>query len=302
MKEITNDREERFIKAAIYGPPGTGKTSFGVTSPNPLILLSERQGLPHIKAAAARLGIATPRTLFMDSLGDYRAVIRGLMGCAGKPTLTIVNEKGAVLFTGAYPSTVVIDSLSDACRLVSEEVMADAPPQKASDGLDKVSERHWAALRDRSEKLIRAFRNVPAHVLFLCLADDKTTGEGDQQTRTVTPSLTMRALPGFLCASVNVVGITTREIGKDRDENGDRAIEFGVRTMGPSYFMLKPYRPLRDSEVPNFSSWVERLMASWDAHEAAQATAAADAALVAETRELAAKKQEAEAAADKAVA
>lgn len=275
MKEITNDRDERFIKAAIYGPPGTGKSSFGVTAPNPLILLSERQGIAHIRAAAARLGRSVPPVLFMESLADYRMVLRALMTGAGKPTITVANDKGTVFYTGPYPSTVVLDSLTDACRLVTDEVMLEAPPEKAKDGLDKVSERHWAAQRDRSEKLIRAFRNVPAHVLFLCLADDRTSGEGDQQTRSVTPALSMRALPGFLCAAVNVVGITTREIGKTRDETtGDRDIEFGIRTIGPSYFMLKPYRPLRDVEVPDFSSWVARLTAEWNLHDAAGPEAA----------------------------
>lgn len=259
MEELKSD-DESWVKAAIYGQPGTGKTSFGVTAPDPLFLLSERQGMTHIKKAARRLGIPMPNVLLMTSLEDYRAVIRAFHAPASDPFRVVDKKTGKVIFERATrPSTAVVDSLTDACRLVDEEVKKDSPPRKASDGLDTVTERHWAALRDRCEKLIRSFRDLPAHVLFLCLADDRTVGEGDQQERRVGPALPMRALPGVLCAAVNVVGITTRELAKERAENGDRKIVHAVRTVGPDHFMLKPCRPLRDVENTDFNDWIRRI-------------------------------------------
>lgn len=264
VKRIDQDPEEQFVKVAIYGVGGTGKTSFGVTAPGALFLLSERQGLPHIRSAAQRLGRPVPPVLFMDNLGDYRMVLRALIAGAVDKTapFRVVDDKGTCFHEGPYPETVVVDSLTDACSLVRDEVYREAPPQKASDGLEKVTERHWAALRDRCEKLIRAFRNVPCHVIFLCGLDDKTTGEGDQQERFVSPSMPMRALPGFLCHSVNTMGVTTREVKATRDGEGNRDIDYGIRTTGPSFYLLKPYRPLKDQEVPDFASWVERLQAA----------------------------------------
>lgn len=265
MKRLDQDADEAFLKVAVYGPPGTGKTSLGVTAPDPLILLSERQGMPHVRAAAARLGKAVPPVLFMQSLNDYRDVLRALI--AGPhhetKTLRVTAKDGAVAFECPFPKTVVVDSLTDACALVREEVYSESPPEKAKDGLEKITERHWGALKDRCEKLVRAFRNVPAHVLFLAHADDRTVGEGDQAERMVTPMLPMRSLPSFLCGAVNLVGISTREIEqKKRAEDGNREIVFKVRTTAPSYFMLKPYRPLADVEEPDFTLWVNKLLAA----------------------------------------
>ncbi len=261
MKRIDLDEDETYLKAAIYGGPGTGKTNIGVTAPEPLFLLSERQAKPHIREAARRLGKPMPPILFMEKLGDYRRVLRALIAGAVDRTqpLRVVTDGGVVEYEGPYPESVIVDSLTDACALVREEVYNEAPPEKAKDGLDKVTERHWAALRDRSEKLIRAFRNLPLHVLFICGLDDKTTGEGDQQERHVGPAFPMRAISPFLCHSVNVVGITTREIKQTRSDEGQREIEYGLVTTGPGYMTLKPFRPLRDKEAPDFASWVERI-------------------------------------------
>lgn len=249
-----------WIKVCAYGVPGTGKTSFGVSAPKPLILLSEHQALINVRDAATRLGRPMPVVLAMDSLEDYRDVIRAFGGPRDRP-FRVASRDGSVAYEGEWPESVVLDSITDACELVEAEIRRESPPEKAKDGLERWTERHWAALRDRSEKLIRAFRDVPAHVVYLALSDDRTVGEGDEQQRVVQPALPMRALPAQLAAAVNVVGITSRKFA-DRGEDGQRVIEYEIRTVGPQHYMLKPYRPLRDIEVPDFSSWVERLRAA----------------------------------------
>lgn len=272
MLRIDDRADEDHFKALIYGAPGTGKTSFGVSAPDPLILLSERQGMRHIRDAASRMGRPVPPVLYMQSLEDYRSVIRTLRAPrAADGSFRVVGKDGAeILALDRWPQTIVIDSLTDACRLVDEEVKRDAPPQKASDGLDKVTERHWAALRDRCEKLIRAFRDSPTHVVFLAHVDDRLQGEGDEAQRWVGPSLIMRALPSFVIGAVNVAAITTRTIGKrdETDEDGERRIEYGIVTVGPGFMQLKPHRPLRDREVPDFSDWIARIRQSESARKA----------------------------------
>lgn len=261
MKRIDSDSDsESYLKAAVYGPPGTGKTDIGVSAPKPLILLSERQGLATVRSASVRRGVPLPPTLFMETLEDYRDVVRALHGPRTQP-FRITAKRGsetATVYEGSWPETVVIDSLTDACELVEAEVRREAPPEKAKDGLERWTERHWAALRDRSEKLIRAFRDVPTHVVFLALQDDRVVGEGDEASRVVQPALPMRALPSFLASCVNVVGITSRRI-EDRGEDGQRQVVYEVRTVAASHYMLKPYRPLRDLEEPDFASWVRRV-------------------------------------------
>ena len=258
---------EELVKILVYGKPGTGKTTFGTSAPFPLILLSERQGLPHIRAAAKRLIRKICGILFMETLQDYRNVLRALNGDKNKPFVVIkkTNEadEGTVVFTSAvWPESVVLDSLTDACDRVTAEIREQSPQTVGSDGLPVDSERYYQVLGDRITKLIRAFRDTPVHVVFLCQLDDKMVGEtrdkDAEKTRVVAPSLPMRKLPDVAAAAVNVVGITYRRRGESVKDQ-DAVWLYGVATVGPDYMTIKPCRPLRDFEVPDAQSWINRV-------------------------------------------
>lgn len=249
---------DRYLKALVYGPPGTGKTNLGVSAPKPLILLSEHQAVPHMRAAAKRLGVPAPLVLAMDNLKDYRHVLVALRADKAQP-FTVRDDDGNVVFQSAeWPETVVLDSLTDACELVSAEIRAESPPKVGKDGLPVDSERYWNVLADRCAKLIRAFRDLPINTLFLCLVDDRMVGEGDEAKRVVQPMLPMRKLPMTVMAAVNVVGVTYRKRG-DAGKDGKRPMVYGIQTAGPDYVALKPFPPLRDQEVTDFSSWCKRI-------------------------------------------
>lgn len=248
---------ERYLKALVYGQPGSGKTNFGVSAPKPLILLSEHQAVPHLRAAAERMGVAPPMVLAMDNLMDYRHVLMACRADKAQPFVVRDTDGNEVFKAKEWPETVVLDSLTDACELVSEEIRSQSPPKVGKDGLPVDSERYWNVLADRASKLIRSFRDLPMNVLFLCLLDDRVTGEGDEAKRTIGPALPMRKLPNTLQAAVNVVGVTYRKRGNAKD--GVRPMVYGIMTTGPDYMALKPFPPLRDQEVTDFSSWCKRI-------------------------------------------
>jgi len=93
---------------------------------------------------------------------------------------------------------------------------------------------------------------LPLHVLFLCLADDREIGDENNKVRTVAPEFPTRKLQGRIAAAVNVVGVSRRR------RDGDQLI-YNVMTAGEECYMGKPYRPLQDTEEPDFTSWVERI-------------------------------------------
>jgi len=263
MKALRFDSDETtYVKALIYGKPGTGKTTMGVSAPKPLILLSERQGMTHILQAAREFGHRPIGVLFMSDLADYRAVLRTLILATRNPAMRsgpfiVKGSEGETLFeSDEWPETIVLDSVTDACRLVDAQIMAESPPKLGKDNLPVNSERYWSVLRDRCEKLIRGFRDIDFHVLYLCLEDDRTIGEGEEAERKVGPALPMRSLPDTIAAAVNVVGVMSRRIQRGE---GEAKIDYIVRTVGPQWYLLKPFRPLRDTEVPNFSEWIRRI-------------------------------------------
>lgn len=263
MKRLDLEQDaERYLKALIYGRPGTGKTGFGVSADDPLILLSERQGYEHVVDAARRLKKDLPPVLFMENVQDYRNVLRALHGDRTLP-FVVQDEKGTTIVElTKWPRTLVIDSLTDACQRIIDEIRTQSPPKVGKDGLPNDSERFWNVLSDRVAKLVYAFRDAPMNVVFLCLLDDRMVGDDsddeDKKSRWVGPQLPMRKMPGLVQAAVNVVGVTYRKNGA-KDAAGDRVLEYGISTTGPDFMELKPFRPLRDSEVMDFSSWTRRI-------------------------------------------
>jgi hypothetical protein len=285
LVDYDDESTSKYVKALVYGASGTGKTSLGVTAPKPLILLSEIQAIPSIKAAAKRLGRGRPPALPMDSTARVGQVLRAFKGDRSKPFIVPeigftleqarAGESGAVAFKlEEWPESLVIDSLTEVIDIIVREIRAEAPPRPGKDGLPVDSERFWNVLEDRGRQFIKAVRDVPAHVLFLALLEDKEVGPRDGiKVRQVGPAMAMRKLQAGVMAAVNVVGVTYRRrvLVRDTESKDPKATKsgmvYGVTTTGPEYMALKPFAPLRDREVTDFSSWVARINGSLDSDE-----------------------------------
>lgn len=262
MKRLDDQADEQHVKACIYGNPGTGKTSFGVTAPKPLIAITERQAIVHIKEAVRRLGVPMPPVFYLEHANDLRNLVRSLHGDRSGPFKLYEmhgegdkREKICVHESPEWPETFVLDSATDACRLLVEEIRRQSPPQLGRDGLPVDSARFWNVLIQRAANMVTSIRDLPMHAIFLALADDRESGDEDNKVRTVKPSMAAKQLALTLSAAVNVVGYTYRKT--KRGLAGEQhKLEYGIMTTGPEYMMTKPYRPLRDVEVPDFSYWV----------------------------------------------
>lgn len=264
--------KELFLKAAITGVGGTGKTSFGVTAPKPVIILTELQGMLHVEQAAHRLQIPTPPVLYAETAEDLRRihkalrspVYRGGVDHATAAAVTTPEELAQVKrlvieeigIDMEYPETVVLDSLTDACGLLISEIREVSPQKIGRDGLPADAQRFWGVLIDRCVGVIKSFRDLPMHTLFLCQLDDRTSGEGEEAMRIVQPRLPTKQLAAELCHAVNVLGYTYRT---QKDPKKASQVVYGIATSGPEYMMTKQLPPLRPVEVPNFSSWVDRV-------------------------------------------
>jgi hypothetical protein len=73
-------------------------------------------------------------------------------------------------------------------------------------------------------------------------------------------------------AAVNLTAYAYRREHREKDKPV-RTV-YGVMTSGPEYMMLKPCRPLRDVEVPNFTQWVQAINGSLTELPAAPAVSA----------------------------
>lgn len=259
MKRVDQEATQ-YLKAAVYGPGGSGKTNLGVTAHKPLILLSESQGLLHVRQAAIRLGVPCPPTIQIETVADYRNILRAMHGDKTKPFRVFQAVEGStdrelVFELEEWPETAVLDSLTDAARIIVEGIREESPPKAGSDGLPVDSKRFWGALEDRLRGMITAFRDAPLHTLFLCLEDDREHGDEDARVRRIVPKLPMKAMPSVLCAAVNVMGYSYRR--EVRQANKPTETQFAVMFNGPETHLLKGCAPLRDRERPRFDKWTD---------------------------------------------
>lgn len=249
----------RWWNLLVYGRSGTGKTSLGVTAPEPVVLLGELQGYESIRDAAHRLDKPEPPTFLIRTADELRRAIMTLRSVDDAPLTALAEQHGAAGVELPYvrPQTVVVDSLTEMMKLVCDEIDEQSPPRIAKDGLPERTKRFWGVLGNRSDRLLRALRDLPYHVVMLARLVDKEVGEGQEKSRLVTPDMPMNKL-GELTASVtNAVGISTK-VAKAK-LNADTEYTFGVRFSGPGYFLLKALRPLGDVETSDVSDWIERL-------------------------------------------
>lgn len=288
MLFLNETKNEEWVKALVYGKSGTGKTTLGCTAPKPVFLLSERQGWDSIRKASRALRMAPPPTFLIQSSKDLNDAVRALNSKDPLETLVKIlvwnDEERTAQAEGrkpdkdkaaktadamikalpyTIPETIVPDSITDMFRLESDAIDEISPPRMGKDGLPVKAERYWSSLRERCERLVRRFRDLPFHVLYLALLDDRTVGEDDQKTRSVGPDAPMRALPGAIMQCTNMVGImsVSQKLVAPTKENREpqAVIKHWVRFTGPDWMMTKPNRPLRDVEVPNFSAWLHTL-------------------------------------------
>lgn len=267
MRRIDNTESDKWLKVAITGGTGTGKTWFGASGPKPLILLSEYQGKASIDSYLATYPKRNkPAVLWMEHAQNYWDVLRALGQPKDKPLeikATIFENdqpvgEETVMTLDEWPETIVLDSLTDALDLVRQKLWKTAKVPVNQYNLPDETFSHRRELLDRGAKFIRAFRNLPFHVVFLCLMEEKDIYRNKKNIGVrQSPLVPHKDLAGVIASSVNVCGLSYRGWG----QNGP---EYGITTEGMEGQPTKRMAPLRPTEVSDFTAWVDMVRGFWN--------------------------------------
>lgn len=260
MLKIDLTEPSTFYRVGIYGDPGTGKTTIATSAPDVLHLLTERNGVAHIRRAQAQMGRRVRGVILIEKFNDLRVVLAALIRSDRSKPLVIPGADGPA-YEGPWPKSVAIDHLTDVARLLTEEIREQVRSKGGElktdrEGLPKEADGYWRVFIDRMIKLITSFRDLPMHVIFLAHAKEekKTTGAGKNRETIVKtrPALPSDDVQRVFVGSVNVVGVTFRRI-----ENGKP--RWGIATLTSDLVVSKPLPPLRAQETPDLSDWFRRL-------------------------------------------
>ncbi len=266
--KIATDDGLKFVNVLITGDSGSGKTAFASSAPKSLYLAFETQAEIVVRKRQRETGVGSCiGILFPETAEDLRSVARAFNGPRDQAFSVYDRETGELIFESEdWPLTLVIDSVTDAVKLIQTEIDRRVKLEFASDGFPDRNMRRRGAYREESERMFRAVRDLPVHVLWLAILDEGVDEASDgSKRRYAGAKLLAKSHRSGLMQTTNIAGVSRRRVHPPKFEEGVEVaaarIEYVIQLVGPTYLPLKEFRPLADVEQPDFSSWLERILA-----------------------------------------
>jgi len=166
-----------YTKFMVYGLPGTGKTVLASTAPKPLFIDCE----------AGTMSIKNPG---LD-------VVRIKKWCEMREVFEYLKSDDK-----HGHETVVLDSLTEMQKLSMDSILTDGAESKPGKDVEIAELRDWQRSMEQIRKMVRAFRDLPMHVIFTALRAE--TGQ-DTGEVTYKPSLPGK-LSDDVSAAMDIVG------------------------------------------------------------------------------------------------
>jgi len=139
---------------AVIGGSGTGKTTWACKASDVLVVLTEPQAAERIRASNPEA-----RVVLVSDVDQIKSC-----------TDWLSQEVFAPSNDGWKPQAIVLDSVTEMCRMLGDRI-------DAALGGGDWGYRQWKRYKDGCLRMVRGFRNLPANVVGLFL-DDVVRAEG----------------------------------------------------------------------------------------------------------------------------
>lgn len=232
------------LRVLLHGDSGAGKTTAASTMPRPCFLLTEPNGLLSIRAA-------NPDAIVVDVVSTAAT--------QGVPPMNVVREFFVAALDGTLANagvqSIVIDSLTELQRILRDEITSTK--RVGPNGEVKWTLDDWSTLTDRMRKLVRTIRDLPFHVVAICLSDTEVDDSG---TRYVVPAFQGKKLPNEVAGYFNVVGYVFKR--SEQNDDGASVLSHRVLLRGSSNYLCKSLPQLAAVEHPRLDDWLARIVDS----------------------------------------
>ncbi|UKM63137.1 AAA domain protein [Weizmannia phage Youna2] len=273
-KKDKQDLAQAWLNILIYGDPGAGKTYFvGTANDHPetanVLLLDaeagrlslEQHGVDYVevidfeevsKAFDFLVKYCAYRDIFFNPSADEKDKEKARLHLA--VLFGVTDKEEAKQFEPPLYKTVAIDSLTEIQKINMSSLMKQVIEEHPDRDPDVPSLREWGKSGNQIREVVRAFRGLKMHTIFLALP----TTEKDEKTGEITmlpslPGKLAREIPGY----VDIVGFL-----QSTDDNGVFKNQLYVRPFG-KHTLLKD----RTSSLGNGISMptMGKIFDKWDA-------------------------------------
>ena len=204
---------ERNLKCLFFGEVGVGKTTLGASARE----VKSMQDVLFIDAEAGELSLAGMRSLDVITISTYKALARifdwlHLQVAAKGDEARLLELQKPFIGDGRvrHYKTVVIDSLSEVQKYLMYQLLGiDIGKAKLDSEPETAQQRDWLASADMIRLLVRSFRDLPMHVIFICAEEPNDLGKLEPKL----PGKLSGEVPGFM----DIVGYLAKVKGKDED-------------------------------------------------------------------------------------
>lgn len=222
-----------WVNLLIYGEAGAGKTYLAGSAADdprtsPVLFLDVEGGVTTIRH---RKEIDVVPIRSMDQITKvYNDIFRSI-------------EDGRILY-----KTIVVDSLTELADLDMRIIMKNAYSAKPdSVDIDVASPREWGKTRNHMRTIVRAFRDLPCHVIYTSgLGQKQDEGQPTKNYPGFSGKL-QHEIPGFM----DIVGLLTAEVNpvsKERSRKlqvaGTRGVVAKDRTSALGDLVINPTIPM----------------------------------------------------------
>jgi hypothetical protein len=198
------DRQQ-WLKILVYGLYGVGKTHFGgstsdVSAMQDVLWLDVEGGTETIRK---RSNIDVIRIANTSQINAVYQFLR-LHAAAWQRNDTVLigalqQELGLPMDRIRHYRTVVIDSISELDKLIMYQLLGiEVGKQSLAFELQPAEIKQWGQNAEMFRLLIRSFRDLPMHTIFIGAADVAVNSAGDRYHSVLLPGKLAREVPGFM--------------------------------------------------------------------------------------------------------
>jgi hypothetical protein len=179
----TVQETDEWVNLMVYGESGVGKTRFAgsadmIEAMSPVLLVDAEGGSMTLKSCYPEVDVVR-----IHDTGEINSLYQDL-------------AKGA----GQY-KTVILDSLTEIQKMSMDDIMRKAVAANSEVDRDVPQIRHWGINKEQTRRIVRAYRDLPMHTIFICLPREVK----DRRNLTVTKPGLGGTLAGEIAGFLDIV-------------------------------------------------------------------------------------------------